>query len=91
MNKTIKIIAFGRVQGVGFRWSTQAVAEKLAIRGTVRNLPDGTVEIIAQSNEQRLSEFIQAIKAGPSTFANVSQLKIETLEIHHDYPTFRII
>jgi len=39
-----RVVVHGRVQGVGFRWSTAAEAERVGVAGHVRNLPDGTVE-----------------------------------------------
>jgi acylphosphatase len=49
----------GRVQGVGFRYTTTHFANKLGLKGTVSNLSDGTVEIYAQGPENRLKTLIQ--------------------------------
>ncbi len=55
----------GRVQGVGFRWWTQAVGRELGLRGWVRNLPDGSVEVHADGPEQGLSLFERRLGVGP--------------------------
>ena len=47
----IFIKIYGRVHGVGFRYSAKRIAQKLALTGTVRNASDGTVEIIAQGQK----------------------------------------
>lgn len=52
----------GRVQGVGFRYTTKRVAAGFEVVGTVRNVPDGRVELIAEGNEAELKEFAQAIR-----------------------------
>lgn len=46
--KNYKIIVFGTVQGVGFRYTTKAIADNMGIKGIVRNQSDGTVYIEAQ-------------------------------------------
>ena len=46
--ETRKLICSGLVQGVGFRWSTMALANKMGIPGTVKNNADGTVTIYLQ-------------------------------------------
>lgn len=74
----LKIIAHGQVQGVGFRYGTLQI-NRLAITGTVQNLSDGTVRIIAEGNHPNLKEFIHLIKAGPTPFAHVTNLQIEEL------------
>lgn len=59
----------GRVQGVGFRnWAVAEVASnRLPITGTVRNLPDGNVEVIAESpNRAALEKLLALLKGGPS-------------------------
>ena len=48
--KNYKIIVFGTVQGVGFRYTTKAIADNMGIKGIVRNQSDGTVYIEAQGN-----------------------------------------
>lgn len=51
----------GRVQGVGFRYTTVRVAERFAVAGWVRNLPDGRVEMVAEADADELDRFIAAI------------------------------
>lgn len=45
---TERIVFSGRVQGVGFRFTTRGIAKRFAVAGYVRNLPDGTVELVVQ-------------------------------------------
>ena len=51
----------GRVQGVGFRWTTRRIAKGYPIVGYVRNLPDGTVEVVAEATPTVLDQFVAAI------------------------------
>lgn len=55
----------GRVQGVGFRYTAETAAQALKLRGWVRNLPDGRVEAVCEGAEDRLTQFLEAIKTGP--------------------------
>jgi acylphosphatase len=68
----------GRVQGVGFRWWTRRTAERLGIRGSVRNLPDGTVEVRAAGSDQALREFESRLREGPRS---ASVQKIEAFSV----------
>ncbi|MGV3754553.1 MAG: acylphosphatase [Verrucomicrobiota bacterium] len=52
----------GRVQGVGFRFTTKRVAMGFEVTGTVRNLDDGRVELIVEGAKKELEEFQQAIR-----------------------------
>lgn len=52
----------GRVQGVGFRYTTKRVALGFEVTGTVRNLPDGRVELIAEGDRAELLAFQQAVR-----------------------------
>lgn len=74
----VKMIASGRVQGVGFRWSVYYLALEIGdIFGRVWNNEDGTVTILAQSNEAaKLSQFIHSIRKGPSRMAKVTYLDV---------------
>ncbi|MDE2151972.1 MAG: acylphosphatase, partial [Betaproteobacteria bacterium] len=49
----------GRVQGVAFRAYTRAQAEALGLRGYARNLPDGSVEVLACGDEQALDALLR--------------------------------
>lgn len=51
----------GRVQGVGFRYSTTQVAKEYEVTGFVRNLPDGRVELVAEGVESEVAAFVQAV------------------------------
>ena len=55
----------GRVQGVGFRYWTQEQARRLELAGSVRNLPDGSVEVIARGTPETLDRFQTLLAQGP--------------------------
>lgn len=55
----------GRVQGVGFRWSTTRRARKLGLRGTVRNRPDGAVEVHVAGPLQAVQRLRSWLGEGP--------------------------
>jgi acylphosphatase len=56
----------GRVQGVGFRWFTQSVASDLHLEGYVRNLADGSVEVLAAGSADALDRLREALRRGPA-------------------------
>ena len=58
-------VAQGRVQGVGFRWFIQGRAQGMGIRGWVRNLPDGSVEVVGVAAAGQLEAFEPVIRRGP--------------------------
>jgi acylphosphatase len=62
----LRMIVEGRVQGVGFRWFVQRRGEALHLNGEVRNLPDGSLEVIAAGSPGALEELRDAVRAGPS-------------------------
>lgn len=52
----------GNVQGVGFRYTAAELAKRLGVKGSVRNLSDGSVEIFAHGAKQQLDQFIHHLK-----------------------------
>ena len=61
----------GRVQGVGYRYFVLREAEGLGVSGFARNLPDGSVEVVAEGDDPLLQQLEERLKKGPS-FAHVS-------------------
>ncbi|GAB4226568.1 MAG: acylphosphatase [Chlamydiales bacterium] len=59
--RELHAIMKGEVQGVFFRATTKEFAENLGLAGTVQNLPDGTVEIKAQGEEDKLKKLVQQL------------------------------
>jgi acylphosphatase len=62
----VRYIVSGRVQGVGFRWFVMREATRLDLGGYVRNLPDGSVEVVAQGSPAGLASLESALWKGPS-------------------------
>jgi acylphosphatase len=52
----------GRVQGVGFRYTGQRLADEHAVAGYVRNLPDGRVELVAEGDADAVEELLAAVR-----------------------------
>jgi acylphosphatase len=75
----ITIICHGRVQGVFYRDSTRKKAQELGVTGTVKNLPDGTVQIVAEGSRETLETLAEWAKQGPPA-SNVSHLDISWTE-----------
>ena len=57
----LHIFYSGKVQGVGFRYSAKVLATGFELTGTVANLPDGRVELVAEGTREELEAFRQAI------------------------------
>ena len=55
---------YGRVQGVGFRYTTQYEAKKLGLTGYAKNLDDGSVEVVACGEEGQVEKLMQWLKSG---------------------------
>ena len=87
----VKMIAQGRVQGVGFRWGVYSLALEFGgITGRVWNNDDGTVEILAQADSSAtMAKFIQEIRKGPTSFSDVTYLDVE-LSSFPSYSDFKI-
>lgn len=56
----------GRVQGVGFRYSTQRQARRLGVVGFVQNRPDGTVYVECEGDADAIEQMAQWLRRGPS-------------------------
>jgi acylphosphatase len=66
----------GRVQGVGFRWTAAAEAERLGLKGWVRNTVDGNVEVWAEGAKENADAFLAWLRHGPPR-ARVSEVRTD--------------
>ena len=80
----------GRVQGVGCRYTVCRVAETFAVEGFVRNLPDGSVEVVAEGVEQELVGFLHGIQ-GARTGCYVSKEQVAWRPATNEFDEFRIL
>lgn len=88
--KQLHLLVRGRVQGVYFRASTQREARRLGITGWVRNRPDGTVEMLAEGEEQAIRELHGWAERGP-TAARVERVETRWRSYLGEFPDFRIV
>ena len=65
-DSAVRYVVTGRVQGVGFRWFVMREASRLDLAGFVRNLSDGTVEVVARGPSQALTALERKLAVGPS-------------------------
>ncbi|MBL8603039.1 MAG: acylphosphatase [Myxococcales bacterium] len=79
----------GRVQGVFFRATTQREARRLALTGWVRNRPDGSVEVVAEGDDDTLRDFVGWVQRGPSS-ARVDRVETRWRSYTGDFTDFRI-
>jgi len=88
MKKHINLEIYGRVQGVGYRYSCLEAANKNGIKGFVRNRSDGSVYIESEGNEKQLVNFIRWCYEGP-VWAKVTDIKESSGEIRN-FDSFKI-
>lgn len=74
--KSVRVHYEGRVQGVGFRWTVKELSREFDVAGTVRNLPDGRVELLAQGEET--DEFLAEIRRS-ALAGHIGQEHLESL------------
>lgn len=63
--KRLVAIVYGRVQGIGFRFFTQAQARRLGLTGYVCNRRDGAVEVVAEGKKEDLRKLLNRLRTGP--------------------------
>ncbi len=89
MHKQLKATFNGRVQGVGFRFTATRIARRFDVTGYVKNLADGTVEILAEGDEAVLKEFLQAV--GNSDLKSyIQSVKTQWSAANHSFQNFEV-
>ncbi len=89
-NKCVQLIIRGRVTGVYFRASAQREAKRLGITGWVRNRNDGSVEIMAEGDEDVIKELVGWSHHGP-TAARVDGVDVRWRGYSGEFSDFRIM
>ena len=79
--ETISITVTGKVQGVFYRQSTKEKALELGITGIVKNLPDGSVQIMASGTNDQLNQLVAWCNQGPPR-AQVASVQVEKILPH---------
>jgi acylphosphatase len=90
MKKAVKILIMGTVQGVFFRNFIKESADKVNIKGFARNLENGSVEVIAEGNQEDVQKFIELCKQGPK-FASIKDVKVEENRFSGEFKEFKIL
>ncbi len=88
-NARLRLIVRGRVQGVAFRFATIDEAESLGLKGWVRNLNDGSVEIVVEGPRSQLELLAAWAHQGPR-MARVTEVSQEWSEFKGEFRDFRI-
>ncbi|MBI2088928.1 MAG: acylphosphatase [Deltaproteobacteria bacterium] len=85
----VHLIIEGRVQGVFFRATAAAEANRLGVKGWVRNCPDGAVEVLAEGERKRLDDLIAWCRHGPPG-AHVHNVTLRWENCRGEFRDFRI-
>lgn len=88
--KTLHIVVKGSVQGVGYRALSKHFADKFGVKGCVKNLSDGSVEIYAQGEISRLDQFVLAVKREKG-LAKVECISVDEYKHPKHYKDFEIL
>lgn len=85
----VHLFVSGRVQGVLFRRHAQGKARELRITGWAHNLLDGTVEIVCEGDKERIKEFVDWCKRGPS-LAKVEHVDVSFEKYRGEFSSFEV-
>ncbi|MCD6279439.1 acylphosphatase [Candidatus Micrarchaeota archaeon] len=85
-----QVIIQGRVQGVGFRWLVENIAKRLNINGYVKNLSDGSVEIMCDCDKNKLDIFLNEIEKNISAPVRIDNIIINNVSSDKRFDGFTI-
>lgn len=88
--KATQVFYEGRVQGVGFRYTVRKTALGFDVRGTVRNLPDGRVELQVAGDASEVQAFLQEIRES-SLAGHITNEHSHSIEIATPFKGFQIV
>jgi acylphosphatase len=85
-----RVIFSGRVQGVGFRYTTREIATGFDVVGAVRNLPDGTVELEIMGETDEVEAYLAEITEESPVAHFIKEVQIEKIALLENARGFRI-
>lgn len=83
-----EILFAGRVQGVGFRYTTREIAARFAVRGYVQNRPDGRVLLVVEGTPDEIGRFVDELAAEMDRYIEGRQTTV--LPAQHEFTTFDV-
>ena len=86
----ITVCAKGRVQGVGYRYFVTDCAQESGVSGFVKNMPDGSVLIVAEGRQDVLDRFVSMVRAQSDPVIRVDSLEIRRCEPTGEFSGFGI-
>jgi len=89
MKARAHVYVSGMVQGVFFRYETQALAEEIGVRGWVRNTPDGKVEAVFEGEREKVEQMLDFCRKGPPG-ARVIDVEVKWEPYKGEFSTFNI-
>jgi acylphosphatase len=90
MKKGARFVVQGTVQGIFFRQFVKQHADELKLRGFVRNLEGGEVEVVAEGEDEALKRLVGFLRKGPA-HAQIRDVKIEERKWEGDFSKFKIL
>lgn len=89
MKKQIRVFYSGRVQGVGFRYTVEDIANQQKVSGWVKNLDDARVEVVAEAEESILNDFLQQVNQHFSRY--IEDVSTEWQPASGEFSGFKIV
>ena len=89
MKKSVRLYVEGLVQGVFFRSFIKENAERYNVKGFIRNLEDGRIEIFIEGNSDDVNKMIELAKKGPK-HSQIKEVEIKP-ERFQDFKSFKIL
>lgn len=85
-----KLIVDGTVQGIFFKNFTKENADKLDLKGFVRDLEDGTLEVVVEGEKDNIAKLVEILKKGPA-HSQIRNINVEERKWSGDLKEFKIL
>ncbi len=90
MKRAVRVIISGTVQGVFFRNFCKENADNLDLRGFVRNLTNGDIEMVLEGEEKAIKEMVELLRVGPK-HSIIRDVQVEERKFSDDFKDFKVL